>query len=280
MDLPWSEKAPMFRNVLSLFVLAVGSAAWMLGDAPSAVAQKKNDNQAVQKLQKELNEREQQVKQLQQKVQQLEAKLRNENKDDAQADAKIKQLQQKVQQLEAKLRNENKDDVKDDARIRQLQQQLKDKESLITQLQGKTKNGSSDLDALKKTIKDLETTKKKQSDDLDGLKKTIVPLDALKRAKVIHVLALKLADDADADAKIKKLADALPAELTKIAGVRGVYLGKPREKNSATDYHLQATLLLEDEAALIRVLDDAGFKKLDDTMLKGWEKKAASHVAP
>ncbi|MFO0867129.1 MAG: hypothetical protein U0744_21230 [Gemmataceae bacterium] len=270
----------MLRATLSLFFLAVGAAAFLLGNAAPVVAQKKNDNQAVQKLQKELNEREQHIKQLQQKVQQLEAKLRNENKDDAQADSKIKQLQQKIQQLEAKLRNENKDDAKDDARIRQLQQQLNEKEKLIAQLQGKTKNGSSDIDSLKKTIKDLETAKKKQSDDLDGLKKTLIPLDALKRAKVMHVLSFKLAEDKDADTKVKKLADALPGELAKVVGIRGVYLGKPREKTSATDYHLQATLVVEDEATLIRVLEDAAFKRIDDTLLKGWEKKGTTTIAP
>lgn len=240
----------MFRTILSASLLA---GLVLLCQASPALGQKKNENQVVQKLQKELNEREQQVKQLQQKVQQLEGRLRNENKDDAQAEAKI----------------------------RQLQQQLKDKENLIAQLQGKTKNGLVDSDTLKKTVKDLETVKKKQGEDLDGLKKTILPLDALKRAKVVHVLSLKLKDDEDADAKIKKLSDALPGELTKIAGVRGVYLGKPREKTSATDFHLQAVLLIEDEATLVRVLDDAAFKKLDDTLLKEWEKaKAVSTVAP
>ncbi|MBX9678428.1 MAG: hypothetical protein K2X38_06665 [Gemmataceae bacterium] len=268
----------MFRTILSASFL---TALVLLCHASPAVGQKKNDNQAMQKLQKELNEREQQVKQLQQKVQQLEARLRNENKDDAQADGKIKQLQQKIQQLEAKLRNENKDDAKDDARIRQFQQQLKDKEALITQLQGKTKNGSADAETLKKTIKELEGDKKKQGDDIAGLKKTILPLDALKRARVVHVLSLKLKDDADADARIKKLTDALHGELSKIAGVRGVYLGKPREKTSEANFHLQATLLVEDEATLIRVLDDPAFRKLDDSLLKGWEKaRTVSTVAP
>lgn len=242
----------MLRKSLALFVILSCVIAFGHFQPPSEAQGKKDDlAKQVQKLQQQLKEKDQTINKLEAQIQKLKAL-------DKQEDAK---LQQRIKQLEADLKKKGGTPDKNATQLRKdldaANQTIREKDQLITTLQQKAPKATADLtkqvEALRKSVKDLE---------------------GIKNAPVIHSMILKLKKSDEA--QIKRVSTEADKTLGKVAGVRGVWIGKPAETStpepSQQGYQLGVIVLLDDPATLQKFLDDPLHKQFIDQLADAWER--------
>lgn len=234
--------------------LCVLAGVLVLCNQPSTTAQGKKDDPAkqIQQLKKQLAEKEQHIQKLEMQIQKLKG-------NDAKDDAKIAQLEKRVKQLEAELKGKKGEKTSaqwkkelDAARLT-----IQDRDLVIAALQDKSDKSISDL-----------------SKEVVRLRKVARDFETVKKAPFVHskILKLKKSDDE----QVKLVADEVGKTLAKIEGVRGVWLGKPAELGTPElaqkGYQLGVVVLLDDELALQKFLDDPLHKQFADRMGSLWER--------
>ncbi len=240
----------MIRN------LNVAAGALLLGVAclctqgPSPAQGKKDD------LAKQLQKLQQQLKEKEQAINKLEAQIQKLKTSDAKEDAK---LQQRIKQLEAELKKKGGD--KHSTQLRKdldaANQSIKEKDQLIATLQQKAPKATADL------AKEVET-----------LRQNLKTSEAVKKAPFVHSVILKMKKDDSAQVKI--ISEEAVKTLGKIAGVRGVWVGKPAENGTPElaqkGYQLGLIVLLDDADALLRYLDDPLHKQFNEKLGQYWDR--------
>jgi TolA-binding protein len=197
------------------------------------------------------------VRRLRQTVQRLQGEVAERN--------------QKINQLQAQVRRMRDRPDPDDARIRRLQQQLREKEDRIDRLTADLRKARSGPGGTKEKDKELEELRKSAKD-----------LEVVKEARYVHTVILRLKKGAP-DREVKALLEGAPRALGKVAGVRGVWVGKPAavaSDKAQTDYQVGLVVLFDDEAAMRRFLNNADQKRFTEGLKKSWETAAVYDFLP
>jgi chromosome segregation ATPase len=146
-------------------------------------------------------------------------------------------------------------------RIDQLEAQLKERNSQTNKLKAEAKQDDKEIDKLRQTAKEV-----------DKLRQNAKELEALRDARYVHTLILRLKPDADKK-EAKALLDSAEKTLGKVAGVRGVWVGKPAGASAEgveTNYHVGLTILFDNADGYFRYQKDAAQKKFAEGLKKSW----------
>lgn len=242
----------MKRKLFLIALCGFVGAILLLVQAPSDAQGKKDDlAKQIAKLQMQLKDKEQTINKLEAQIQKLRL-------NDAKDDGKIALLNQRIKQLEADAKK------KPDKTATQLRkdldaanQSITEKDQLIATLQQKSPKATADL-----------------SKENEKLRQSVRDLEAVKKAPFIHTKILKLKTSDEEQVKI--VSEEAVKTIAKIDGVRGVWIGKPAEKGTPelaqTGFSIGVVILLDDQEALQKFLDDPLHKQFSDKLTDAWER--------
>jgi len=174
----------------------------------------------------------------------------------------LRERERRIDHLQDQLNRVRKGPDPDDARIRALQRR-------VDQLEDELRRERADD---KKRVNDRE---------LDALRRQAKELEALRGAGTVHTLVLRLKKGASQD-NVNTLVRSAPKSLERIAGVRGVWVGRITATGGSAeaDCHVGVVVLLDDRAALGRFLRDSGYDRFTDGLKRAWEPPAVYDFAP
>lgn len=188
---------------------------------------------------------------------------------------------------------QDKKDKKDAATIATLEKQLKAAQQELNQGQKQFNALKADATQLKTANNKLQAennrleglVKKGKSDDTKddkAIKSLQTAVDGYRGAGLVHVVVLKLKDDAPST-EAQSIIDDTYSQLSKIKTVRGVWAGKPAAKgtpDAASDYTVALVFAFDDAVGLKTYLNDPVHTKFAEKHLKKWEAPLVYDIEP
>ncbi len=183
----------------------------------------------------------------------------------------LHEREQRIDQLQAQLRKQKFGPDPDDARIRGLQKQLREKDETIGRLRAEAKKAHAD-------DKKDDTRAKDQGKELAKLRRAAGGLETVREARYVHVMLLRPKKDAAED-EVKALLDRAPQALSRLPGVRGVWVGRPAD-TANEGYRVGIVLLFDDAEAMRRFQRDPGQKRFVAGLKQAWEPPTVHDLLP